>query len=234
MYHTRHFGGVLKKEDIIYKLKNHTLFKNVEHSVLISALDFDGTDVKTFKSGDEIFSPKNEEKRLGFILVGEANVYSADGNHTVMLRSLNEGDTFGVSNLFDENSRFVSLIVAKKASSVIFFTPEAIGRLLDDSSEFRMSYIKFLSERICFLNKKISCFTAGSPERRLAVFLCSQSSEQTFTVSINANSLSEMLNIGRASLYRAFDKLIADGFIQKTGKNITLINRTDLESNYID
>ena len=230
----RHFGGRLKKEEIIYKLKKHTLFMDVEQSALTKAIDFDGTDVKTFKQGDEIFSPQNEEKRLGFILIGEANVYSADGNRTVMLRSLKEGDTFGVSNLFDENIRFVSLIVARKASSVIFFTPEAIERLLDNSSAFRMSYIKFLSERICFLNKKISCFTAGSPERRLAVFLCSQSSEQTFTVSINANSLSEMLNIGRASLYRAFDKLTADGFIQKNGKSITLIDRTALEANYID
>lgn len=230
----RHFGGRLKKEDIIYKLKKHTLFKDVEEAVLVNALNFDGTDVKTFKQGDEIFSPQNEEKRLGFILIGEANVYSADGNRAVMLRSLNEGDTFGVSNLFDENSRFVSLIVAKKASSVIFFTPIAIGRLLDNSSAFRMSYIKFLSERIRFLNKKISCFTAGSPERRLAVFLCSQSSKQTFTVSINSNSLSEMLNIGRASLYRAFDKLIADGFILKNGKNITLLDKSALEKNYID
>lgn len=224
----------MKKEDTILKLKKHVLFKNVDTLTLSDILLTDCCELETFKAGGEIFSPNNEEKRLGFILSGEASVYSADGNRSVLLRSLGEGDTFGVSNLFDENNRFVSLIVAKRASSVIFFTAAAIGKLLDNSSAFRMSYIKFLSERICFLNKKISCFTAGSPERRLAVFLCSQRSENSFSVSINANSLSEMLNIGRASLYRAFDKLIADGFITKDGKTITLIDRSALETNYID
>lgn len=224
----------MKKEDIVLKLKKHILFKNVDALTLSDILLSEGCKLETFKTGDEIFSPNNEEKRLGFILSGEASVYSADGSRSVLLRSLVEGDTFGVSNLFYEKSRFVSLIMAKRASSVIFFTAEAIGKLLDNSSEFRMSYIKFLSERICFLNKKISCFTAGSPERRLAVFLCSQSTENSFSVCINANSLSEMLNVGRASLYRAFDKLTADGFITKDGKTITLLDRAALETNYID
>lgn len=224
----------MKKEDIILKLKKHTLFKGVDSLTLSEILLTNCSKLETFKTGEEIFSPDHEEKKLGFILSGEASVYSADGNRSVLLRSLCEGDTFGVSNLFDEDNRFVSLIVAKRASSVIFFTAEAIGNLLDNSSAFRMNYIKFLSERICFLNQKISCFTAGSPERRLAVFLCSQSTENSFSVSINANSMSEMLNIGRASLYRAFDKLIADGFITKEGKTITLLNKAALETNYID
>ena len=43
-----------------------------------------------------------------------------------------------------------------------------------------------------------------------------------------------MLNIGRASLYRAFDKFIADGFISKNGKEITLLDRDALMTNYID
>ena len=224
----------MKKENIILKLKKHILFKDVDSDTLSSFVMQYGSDISMFKPGDEIFSPMNEEKCLGFILSGEASVYSADGNRSVLLRSLREGDTFGVSNLFDENSRFVSFIVAKRASSVIFFNSDAIGKLLDDSSEFRMSYIKFLSQRIRFLNRKIFCFTAGSAERRLAVFLCSQSNENSFSLTINANSLSEMLNIGRASLYRAFDKFVADGFITKNGKLITLLDREALKTNYID
>lgn len=223
----------MKKEDIIFKLKKHPLFNGVDASALSDAVNADDTVIKSFKQGEEIFSPKSKEKKLGFILLGEANVYSADENHSVLLRSLNICDTFGVSNLFDENSEFVSTIIAKKASSVIFFTPKAIESLLGESSAFRTNYIVFLSQRICFLNKKISCFTAGSPERRLAVFLCSQSNEQSFSLNVNANTLSEMLDIGRASLYRAFDKLIADGFITKDGKTITLLDRNALKKHYI-
>ena len=224
----------MKKEEVILKLKKHLLFVDVDKCVLSDFLEDSQNGIKTFKQGEEIFSPQSKEKRLGFLLCGEASVYSADGNRSVLLKPLLEGDTFGVSNLFEETSPFVSTIVAKRLTSVIFFTRQSVSRLLDNSPKFRMNYIKFLSQRICFLNQKISCFTAGSPERRLAIFLCSHCEENTGTLTVNANSLSEMLNVGRASLYRAFDKLTADGYIKKDGKNITLLDKTALESNYID
>ena len=223
----------MKKEDIIKKIKKHKLFECVSISALESLLDSQDTETLSFKPGEDIFSPKNEEKKLGFLLCGEANVYSADGNRSVLLRSLKESDSFGISNLFGDN-RFVSTITAKKASSVVFFSQDAVSRLLDTSSEFRTAYIKFLSEKICFLNKKISCFTAGSTERRLAVFLCSQSQDESFEFILNANALSEMLNVGRASLYRAFDKLTVDGFISKHGKSITVFNRGALSDYYTE
>lgn len=224
----------MKKDEIIQRLKKHVLFEKTELSAIEALINAEDTEIMNFKQGDEMFSPQKEEKKLGFILVGEASVYSADGNRSVLLRSLCEGDSFGVSNLFDTHGGFVSLIVAKKASSVIFFSPAAISSLLERSGEFRMSYIRFLSQKICFLNRKISCFTAGSPERRLAVFLSAQSNEESYSLNLNANSLSEMLNVGRASLYRAFDKLTADGFISRNGKIITVFNRTALENHYTD
>ena len=219
----------MNKENIILKLKKHTLFHNVGHSALNALLTADDTIVKSFNHGEKIFSPQTNKKLLGFILLGEASVYSAYESKSVLLRALNVGDAFGISTLFGENDHFVSTIIAKKASIVIFFTPSTIEKLLGENKEFRTNYIIFLSQRICFLNQKISCFTAGSPEKRLAVFLCSQKNEQSFSLNINANALSDMLDVGRASLYRAFDKLIAEGFIKKDGKTITLNDRNALE-----
>ena len=66
-------------------------------------------------------------------------------------------------------------------------------------------------------------------KRRLAMFICSKSSEQSFSFALNASALSEMINVGRASLYRAFEKLISDGLISKEGKTITVLNRNELE-----
>ena len=36
------------------------------------------------------------------------------------------------------------------------------------------------------------------------------------------SALSELLNLGRASLYRAFDRLTADGWLIKNGKHLRL------------
>jgi DNA-binding PadR family transcriptional regulator len=41
-----------------------------------------------------------------------------------------------------------------------------------------------------------------------------------------------MLDIGRASLYRALDKLEADGFIERKDKTLTLINEKEMLKRY--
>ena len=45
------------------------------------------------------------------------------------------------------------------------------------------------------------------------------------TLTVSLSDLSELLDVGRASLYRAFDRLTADGFLQKDGRTVRLIDR---------
>lgn len=222
----------MKKEELISQLNEHPLFAGICQKTLSSALDVDA--ISEFSVGQEIYSPKSSEKKLGIILSGTASVFSADENNGVLLRILEKGDTFGVANLFSKRERFISIIVAKKGCRVLFFSEAATERLLREDPVFCMNYIRFLSDRICFLNTKISCFTAGSPERRLAFFLLAlgEGEEGRYTVSLNANSLSDMLNVGRASLYRAFDKLEADQLIQKDGKQITILDKNILKQHF--
>lgn len=225
MYHKRHIGGFMKKEAIVTQLESISLFHGISSDVLLALLNLPGTEIKTYKEGDIIYSPETTVKCLGVFLSGVAAVHSVDSTNGVLLRDFAKNDVFGLATLFGSRSRFVSIISARRACKVLFFTAEDIHALVNSNPTFMMNYIRCLSDKICYLNTKISCFTAGSPERKLAYFLCSQSPENSFSLSINANSLSDMLNIGRASLYRVFDKFTADGFIKKEGKTITLIDR---------
>lgn len=222
----------MKKEEILAQLNKHPLFMGINLQSLSKKLDVDS--VIEFPAGQEIYSPRHCEKKLGIILSGSASVFSADENNGVLLRILESGDTFGVANLFSHRERFVSIIVAKKACRVLFFSEEAVADFIRDNPSFAINYIRFLSDRICFLNTKISCFTAGSPERRLAFFLLAfdEGENTRYTVSINANSLSDMLDVGRASLYRAFDKLESEGLIQKDGKQITILDKNTLKQRF--
>jgi CRP-like cAMP-binding protein len=210
------------------------LFKNADRQKLQMSIDSNSFLCRSYSPGETIYSPRDKKKKLGFLLSGTASVFSADENNSVLLRMLETGDTFGVANLFSSKEQFVSLIVAKKACSVLFFSQETIAALLKEDAVFCMNYIHFLSDRICFLNSKISCFTAGSPERKLAFFLlsCAEDKMGQYSLTINANSLSDMLNVGRASLYRAFDSLVAEGLIQKQGKQITVLDKNALKTRF--
>lgn len=215
----------MKKEAMITQLQTSPLFHGISSEAILALLGSPKTVTQSFKAGDIIYSPEATEKKLGIFLSGNATVHSVDSQSGVLLRSFAKNDVFGLATLFGSRSRYVSVITAKKACRVLFFDTEDIHALLLGDQIFSMNYIRCLSDKICYLNTKISCFTAGSPERKLAYFLCTQRPENSFSLNISANALSEMLNIGRASLYRAFDKFTEDGFIKKEGKTITLIDR---------
>ena len=174
-----------------------------------------------FEDGDVILAQNEAARKAGIFLSGRAVVTTADDSKNALLRFFEAGDFFGIANLFT-NEDYVSSIRAKKKCRVFFFTEEAIRELLETDKRFLYNYLGFLSGRICYLNCKIRYLTAGSAERRLALYL---SSFQKDTVELDASlsSLSELLDIGRASLYRAFDTLIADGYIEKTGRTIRLL-----------
>ena len=103
---------------------------------------------------------------------------------------------------------------------------------LGESPAFRENYIGFLGGRIRFLNRKIGYLTAGSAERRLALYLASLGPGEV-RLSIPFSALSELLDIGRASLYRALDRLEADGqIVRHGGRSLTVVNPEALLSAY--
>ncbi len=208
------------------------LFKGADGMLIKQAIDEGKFICKTYLSGETVYSPDEEEKRLIILKSGSANVYSVDESRSLLLRTLDAGKTVGVANLFS-NERYVSRVIADKRCETVEITAAVFGKLLEADSAMLYNYISFLSNKICLLNKKIVYLTAGSAERRLAAFLDAHSSEtgcESFQVQMN--SLSEMLNLGRASLYRAADRLEADGCIKRQGKQITIVNKELMLSKY--
>ena len=216
----------MKKESTLTLVAQSPLFQGIPTEQILMLLQSDTTSLASFKGGDWIYSPESDCKYLGILISGAAVAHSVDSTNGVLLRTFEKGDVFGVATLFATRHRFVSIITAKGPCRVLFMKEDDILALINQNQTFALNYIRCLSDKICFLNTRISCFTAGSPERKLAYFLCTQSPENSFSLTISANDLSDMLDIGRASLYRVFDKFEQDGFIVKEGKTITLLNRS--------
>ena len=55
---------------------------------------------------------------------------------------------------------------------------------------------------------------------------------ENVALEISYSALSDMLDIGRASLYRALDKFVADGCIIRDGNNITIVNKALMLEKY--
>ena len=218
-----------KKDKILQILGEVPLFAGADRKFIESVISEDA-DIRTFSSGEELASCGN----LVVILEGKARVFSTDTERSVMLRELTEGDIFGVAELFGEGDSCISIsrVEARNKCKALFIPRDKIGYLLENDKRIMYNYLDFLCCRIKFLNKRIACFTAGSAERRLAIYLDSLVDEKeskngtAYITSLSSmGALALTLDIGRASLYRALDTLIADGFVKKDGKSLILSDR---------
>ncbi len=179
-----------------------------------------GCGVQSFCAGDLILSPECGKKGAGILLSGKAVVHTPDPSKKMLLRFLGAHEPFGIANLFTD-APFVSVIRAHASCRVFFLGEETIRLLLENDHAFLYQYLEFLSGRIRYLNLKIGYLTAGSAERRLALYLFSLGKRE-FRLADSISALSDLLNLGRASLYRAFERLRNDGFLQKDGRNFIL------------
>ena len=212
------------------KIFRSPIFEGIDFLHALSVFEKHSCRAVDFEEGDAILSQNERVHKAGIFLSGEAVATTADDSKNALLRFFEAGDFFGIANLFT-NEGYVSSIKAKKKCRVFFFEEEAIRELLETDQAFLYNYLGFLSGRICYLNRKIRYLTAGSAERRLALYLSSFQKE-TIELEASLSSLSELLDIGRASLYRAFDTLIADGYIEKNGRTIRLLAPDAMTKDY--
>lgn len=188
--------------------------------------------VQVFSSGEEIPWTRDGERLLTLILEGQGIVTPRGDDRFVMLKTALPSDVFGVSILFSIEPP-VSTVRAKGQLVALCLPASAIRDLLDRNADFRMRYITFLSGRICFLNQKIAAFTAGSVERRLARYLASIAKEEdggTLHLPIPMTALAAQLDVSRASLYRALDRLVEEGLIERDGRALRVSDKAALSA----
>ena len=228
----------INDREILDQLLKSGLFCGVDENILLSFIDDGGFRAIEYEPEEIICSPSDTDRKMVIFLSGKAEIYSADEGRSLLLRTVGEGCIVGVANLFSKDD-FVSRVIAAKKCSVLEISAENYGKILERDSRAMYNFVAFLSQKIRYLNKKIVCLTAGSAERRLAYFLDSSLSESCdcddspAEITVQMNSLCEMLNLGRASLYRAADKLCEEGFIKREGKKIIVIDRIGMMQKYV-
>ncbi len=211
----------MQTEELTGLLHACPLFADISPVTVGGLLAGAGASAALFPAGEAIpAADPSGRPQLVVLTKGKAAVTTPDPGHAVLLRFLRAGDLFGIANLFSDEAS-VSTVRAETDCSCLLLTENAVRYLLDTDAEFRENYIGFLSGRVRFLNKKIGYLTAGSAERRLALYLAGLGAGDV-TLTESVTSLSDLLNLGRASLYRAFDRLTADGWLIRNGKRLRL------------
>ena len=211
-------------------LKNTFLFKNIRQEVLDELLKDIPTEEKKYSKGDIIYSPRDFEKKIGFVYHGECSVSRQSGGSLVPLNVIKEYDSFGIVAVFSKREDFPTIVTAKTACSILFFTKDSIRSLVERNSQISINVIEFLTAKIDFLNDKVAAFSGGCVEEKLASYLLGlQRKHDSLEFDFNKKKSAEALNCGRASLYRAIGALESGGYISVDNKKITIIDLNGLE-----
>ena len=206
-------------------LKQHPVFATLSPDTVRRYFSEQNSEIVSFGAREIAYSSSADRLRIGILLSGKARV---ETDTQALVKSLRIGELFGIANLFAEDEPFPTVILTTAEAKILFLDGETVRRLVEEEPTIRRAYLKFQSEKIVYLNRKIATLTAGSAEKRLAVFLLDYEHDGIFIPPCPMSRLAELLGIGRASLYRAIDALCAEGLIEKQGKTIYLRNKNAL------
>ncbi len=180
-----------------------------------------------FSAGDTI-ADSGESASLGILLSGKAAIYGRDSGKRVLMNCIERASVFDAATVFFSEKGAVSSVIAKTKCRVLFIERSVLETIIESDPRVAQDYIIFLSDKICFLNRKITSFTAKNADAALARFLLdSAKSEDVF--SVNMSRIASTLDIGRTTLYRAVDALERDGCIAYDGREMRILNREKLE-----
>ena len=220
----------MKLNEIETELVSKTeLFRGSPPSVLTRILAVSDCTAAEYEKNEVVYDKTNFSRSLGIVLEGRLRVTKENADkRPIVMSTLQRGAMFGAAALFNSEPEYATKITAIERSRVLFLPQRLIKRMIEREPDIAENYIRYLSERILFLNRKIYFLTAGTAEQRLAGFLLDNLAVGEFSeMPMPMHRLADALNMSRASLYRAFDELTASGAVSKQGK-LVCINNAEL------
>lgn len=210
------------------------LFRGSPPSVLTRILAVSDCTAADYEKNGVVYDKTNFSRSLGIVLEGRLRVTKENADkRPIVMSTLQRGALFGAAALFNSEPEYATKITAIERSRVLFLPQRLIKRMIEREPDIAENYIRYLSERILFLNRKIYFLTAGTAEQRLAGFLLDNLAVGEYSeMPMPMHRLADALNMSRASLYRAFDELTESGAVSKQGK-LVCINNAELLKNLL-
>ncbi len=215
------------------RISNCFLFGETDGAFIRRALKDERCRLIETKKEAVVFDVFDYRNSLGFVLSGLIEV-TKPSSRRYSMTTLSKGSLFGSADLYDEDAEVVTVLTAASDCRIVFFPLRLLETLMREDSTVAFNYIRFLTGRIRFLNEKIYGLVSESALAALSHYLVqnvvSNGEKHVVRPAGSISALAEQLNIGRASLYRAFDALERGGLIKRRGREIEIVRLYGLMS----
>ncbi len=231
MSHMRHKRKETPMTKPIYCLSSCYLFQGMTEEDVSRALLLLSPTRHSFASGEIILNTDDTHHRLYFIESGSVRISRTVDGNPVLLNVAKAGDCFGVASLFGNCEKYPTIVTAKGVTSLQIVEEDALAACFASFPQTALAHIRFLSEKIRFLNDKLDSLSGRSSISKLAKFLTTNADTETGVVSspLSMKQIASSLDIGRASLYRLLGQMESSQWILLTDGCIKICDRQSLE-----
>lgn len=206
------------------------LFDGLHHDEILWNLALAKPRRERYARGQTLCDPTHFQRALYVVTRGECDVLQGNGDSRVTLNTLHTGDSFGVVSLFSGRDVYPTTVVARRETEVIVLSRADVERMMNACPRISVNLIMFLTNRVEFLNSRLAALTEPTVTRKVAShLLAARPAEGAPVIELNRKHTAEVLNCGRASLYRALDELENHGLIACEGSKIHLVSPEGLE-----
>ncbi len=185
--------------------------------------------VAEFPPKSIIFRAEEFAPSFIFILAGNVTVERKEGGKRVLLNKLSSGDSFGAASMFGGEGVFPTRVQAKTNVRIAAVDESSLTELFHAYPAAAVAHIRFLSEKIRFLNRKIAALTGRDAESKVSNYILKTYGKETSQGRLNMAQTARFLDLGRASLYRIISQLDDAGIIRYQDGFIEIIKINELE-----
>ena len=167
----------------------------------------------TYATGEVIVAAGEDFSAIGIVTEGELAVLRGGEHRKVLHRTLGVGEIFGASSLFGCAEGFPTTVTTQRKATLLFLTEQDVREMMTAAPRIAENYIRMLTGKIRFLNRRLDTLAGRSAEERVAAYLLNGIGEDG-SIGTTKSALASLLGLGRASLYRILDLFEEKGWIQ--------------------
>ena len=169
-----------------------------------------------------IFDRDQNDRTLAIILYGSCVVTKENDGSKMPMSVLKQCDLFGAAALFHHDEHYVARVAAAESTWVLLISEEALRVMMQKNFRVTENYLSYLTARIQFLSERLDGFLPQSVEERVLNHIKAHAENGLYRSEWSVSALAETLCISRTTLYRAMDKLVLNGKIERHGRAFRL------------
>jgi CRP-like cAMP-binding protein len=198
------------------------LFHGVPEPDIAALLGSGGIHVLHYDKDQVIFDRDQNDCTLAIILYGSCVVTKETDGSKMPMSVLRQGELFGAAALFHHEERYVARVTAAESTWALLIPEEALRAMMQKDFRITENYLSYLTARIRFLSERLDGFLPQSVEERVFNHIKAHAQNGLYRSEWSVSALAETLCISRTTLYRAMDKLVSDGKIERHGRAFRL------------